>query len=75
MAKIIIDVPNRILPRILDAFAANGYNEETDGDKETFVKNVLINYIKDVTQRYERWIIEEELRARVEEKLRDLDIT
>ena len=47
MAQIIIDIPNPVVTRVLDAIASEyNYNAGTDGTKAAFAKKQVIEFLK-----------------------------
>jgi hypothetical protein len=54
MAQIVVDVPDAVVPRVLDAFAATyAYNPGSGLTKAQFAKQRLAAYVKQVTVAYE----------------------
>lgn len=53
MATISIDIPDAVVPRVLDAFAATYSWPGTGLTKGQFAKQCLANYVKEVTKAYE----------------------
>ena len=47
MANISIEIPDQVVPRVLQAFTSSGYDPETDGTKVEFTKRQVIKFIKD----------------------------
>jgi len=51
MAKIDINIPDAVLPRVLDAFAAAyGYNAEKDGTKAEFAKAQVVRFVMEIVR-------------------------
>lgn len=54
MAEITINVPDAVVPRVLDAFADEfGYDPEIDGTKAAFAKQRLASYVKQIVVNHE----------------------
>ncbi len=51
MATININIPDAVLPRVLDAFAtAYNYNAEKDGARAAFVKAQIARFVTEVVR-------------------------
>lgn len=54
IATLQITIPDALLPRVLDSFAATyKYNAATDGTKAQFTRKKLAEYVRGVVQSYE----------------------
>lgn len=53
MATTTLNIPDPILPGVLDDFAAaKGYNPATDGTKAQFLKSQMIQFVKNIVVEY-----------------------
>ena len=54
MAQMIIQIPDALVNRVIDAVASQyGYKSEVDGTKAAFAKKVVIDFIKGIVRAYE----------------------
>lgn len=55
MAQITLNIPDAMMPRVIDALAARGHWTDTTGPpKGAYAKQVLADWLKEETMRYER---------------------
>ena len=54
MATVSVTIPDKVLPRVLDAFAAAyGYNADKDGDKAGFAQKQVARFVMETVQSQE----------------------
>lgn len=53
MAQIAITIPDAVLPRVLDAFAARGFDPAGGLTKAQYAKQQVIAHIRNVVRAYE----------------------
>lgn len=55
MAQLTLNIPDAMMPRVIDALAARGHwTDMTGTPKPAYAKQVLADWLKEETMRYER---------------------
>jgi small neutral amino acid transporter SnatA (MarC family) len=71
MAIIPLNIPDAVLPRVIDALCAHGGREEDSTvPKPQFAKAVLVAWVKDVVYAHEARIATEQARIAADKKAR-----
>jgi len=70
MATVSVTIPDKVLPRVLDAFAtAYSYNPKTDGTKTVFAQGKVADYVAEVVKGHEVAVAAETARLAADAKV------